>query len=93
MAQNEATVELKNEVGLHARPASTFVQTTKKFEADVTVEKVGGDEGEVNAKSILKVLSLGAEHGDEITIRTEGEDGEEAMEKIVGLVENKFEEE
>lgn len=93
MAQDGVKVELKNEVGLHARPASTFVQAAKKFEADITVEKVGGEEGEVNAKSIVKVLSLGAEQGDEIIIRTEGEDGEEATEKMVNLVENKFEEE
>ncbi|HDI42669.1 MAG TPA: HPr family phosphocarrier protein [Candidatus Bathyarchaeota archaeon] len=85
-----ATVTLLNKVGLHARPAALFVQTAKKFKCEIRVRK--GDT-EANAKSILDVLSLGAEQGDEITIEAEGEDEEKALKTLVDLVNNKFGEE
>ena len=81
---------VKNKVGLHARPAALFVQTAKKFRSDITVEKDGI---KVNAKSILGVLSLGAEKGSKITIEIKGEDEKEAMEKFTQLIEGGFGEE
>jgi len=83
-------VTLKNKVGLHARPAALFVQTAKKFKSNIKVIK--GDL-EANAKSILEVLSLGAEYNDEIFIEAVGEDEEEALKTLVDLVNNKFGEE
>jgi phosphotransferase system HPr (HPr) family protein len=82
--------EVKNKVGLHARPAAVFVQTATKFKSNITVEKDGKI---VNAKSILGVLSLGAEQGAVITITAEGEDEQEVLKTFEELIENKFGEE
>ncbi len=90
MARVETTVKLLNKVGLHARPASLFVQAAKKFKSQIKVKKDGN---EVDAKSILGVLSLGAECGHTITITAEGPDAEEAINELVSLVKNKFGEE
>jgi len=92
MGYVEATVKLLNKVGLHARPAVLFVQTANQFKSEITVTKKGGDK-QANAKSILDVLSLGAEYGDVITIRAQGGDQEEALKALVELVKNKFYEE
>lgn len=83
-------VILKNKVGLHARPAALFVQTAKKFKSKIRVIK--GDL-EADAKSILEILSLGAEQGDNITIEAIGEDEEIALKTLVELINNKFGEE
>jgi len=81
---------IQNKVGLHARPAAIFVQTATKFKSNITVEKDGKI---VNAKSILGVLSLGAEQGAVITITAEGEDEQEVLKTFEELIENKFGEE
>jgi len=86
----EATLVLTNRSGLHARPASIFVQTAKKFRSKIFVRKGGK---KADAKSILSVLSLGAECGDEIEIIVEGDDAEDALKALVTLVKNKFGEE
>jgi phosphotransferase system HPr (HPr) family protein len=85
MIQQEFTIQ--NKVGLHARPAAVFVQTTVKFKSNVIVEKDGK---EINAKSIIGVLSLGAEKGSKIIIKIEGEDEQEAMKALKELVHNNF---
>ena len=86
----EITLVLRNKVGLHARPASLFVRTANKFKCKITVSK---DDKEVDAKSILSVLSLGAEQGDAVTIKTQGEDEVEALEALKALIESNFGEE
>lgn len=83
----EKKVIVNHKVGLHARPASVFVQTAAKFESDITVSCEGRN---ANAKSILTVLTLGAHKGTEITIAAEGDDAEEAVNTLVELVENNF---
>ncbi|PSQ00114.1 HPr family phosphocarrier protein [Halobacteriales archaeon QS_4_69_31] len=88
-AQGVTTVE--HEKGLHARPASVFVQTASKFDADVRVSKGGGD-GDADAKSSIAVISLGVESGDTIEITADGEDADEAVERLVALVDDDFEE-
>jgi phosphocarrier protein len=90
MVQAEVTVTLLNKVGLHARPAALFVQTSNKFKSRITVKK---GEKEVDAKSILGVLSLGAEFGSIITIKANGDDAYEAVKTLFELVKNKFYEE
>lgn len=90
MTQFQETVRLLNKVGLHARPAAMFVQTANKFKSDIKVEKEGR---EVDAKSILGILSLAAEFNDIITIKTNGEDAEKALKELVELVNSKFGEE
>jgi len=86
----EVILIIRNKVGLHARPAALFVQTASKFKSKVSTVKDGR---EVNAKSILSVLTLGAEQGAVVTIRAEGEDEVEAVEALRELVENNFGEE
>jgi len=86
----EVTLTIRNKVGLHARPAALLVQTAGRFKSKVSAVKDGR---EVNAKSILSVLTLGAEQGAVVTIRAEGEDEVEALEALQELVENNFGEE
>lgn len=81
------TFTIKNKVGLHARPASILVQTANKFKSDIKIEKDGRI---VSAKSILGVLSLGAEKGSTIIVTVDGVDEEEALKTIEDLVNNNF---
>ena len=76
-------VVINNQVGLHARPATFFIQKANEFKSGIWVEK---DERRVNAKSLLGVLSLGISQGDIITILAEGPDEESAVEGLVDLV-------
>jgi len=84
----ETTLTIYHEVGLHARPASLFVETAKKFACDIEAIYDGR---EVNAKSVLGILTLGAGQGAEIMVRAEGDDAEEALEALETLVESNFE--
>ncbi len=80
-------VKVQNQVGLHARPATFFIQKANEFKSSIWVEK---DERRVNAKSLLGVLSLGIMGGTEIKIMAGGSDEEEAVEALVALVESGF---
>ncbi|MDO6355479.1 MULTISPECIES: HPr family phosphocarrier protein [unclassified Caloramator] len=80
----ERKVIIKNPTGLHARPASLLVKEANKFKSEIMINKNGKD---VNAKSILSVLSLGVSNGDEIIIKANGEDEKEAMDAIINLIE------
>ncbi len=86
----QRSVEIKNKLGLHARPAAQFVKTAAKFKSDVFV---GRNEHEVNGKSIMGVMMLAAEQGSVLVLTVNGEDEEAAMEALVDLIENKFDEE
>lgn len=79
----ERKVEVRLPAGLFARPAATFVQEANRFRGDVFVEKDGKS---VNAKSIMGVMSLAIAKGQTITIRAEGEDEQQAVERLSGLV-------
>lgn len=81
----EKTITISNETGLHARPAAEFVNFVKGIEGKVSLIK---DNKTVNAKSILNVLSLALKKGSECVVRVEGENAEEAAEKIVDFVSN-----
>ncbi len=80
-------VMVQNKVGLHARPATFFIQKANEFKSLISVEK---EERRVNAKSLLGVLSLGIIGGTSINIRAEGVDEEEAVEALVKLVKSGF---
>lgn len=82
-------VTIKNNVGLHARPATFFIQKANAYKSSVWVEK---DERRVNAKSLLGVLSLGIVKGMTVTIYAEGVDEAEAIEGIAELVNTGFNE-
>ena len=81
-------VTIKNQVGLHARPATYFIQKANEFKEEIKVTKV---EREVNGKSLLGVLSLGITRGSSITISASGENEQAAVEALVALVESNFE--
>lgn len=81
------TVVIKNELGLHARAATKFVQMAGKFPCDVTVTKDGH---EVNGKSIMGVLMLVASKGTTITIAAKGAQAEAAVAALAQLVDEKF---
>ncbi len=80
-------VTVQNQVGLHARPATFFIQKANEFKSSIWVEKEGR---RVNAKSLLGVLSLGIMGGTKIRIIAGGADEEEAVEGLVKLVESGF---
>ena len=82
-------ITLKNETGLHARPATFFIQRANEFKSSIWVEK---DERRVNAKSLLGVLSLGIVKGTSISIIADGSDEEEAVKTLVELIESNFSE-
>ena len=80
-------VVVQNQVGLHARPATFFIQKANEYKSSIWVEK---DERRVNAKSLLGVLSLGITKGLSISIIAEGSDEEEAVNGLVALVSSDF---
>lgn len=81
------SVNIMNETGLHARPASIFVQAASKFQSQVTLKY---KENTYNAKSIMALLSAGICCGSQIDISAEGPDEKEAVDTLVKLVEDKF---
>ena len=80
-------VTVKNQVGLHARPATFFIQKANEFNSSVWVEK---EERRVNAKSLLGVLSLGIVGGTTIRIIADGVDEQDAVDSLVKLVDSAF---
>ena len=80
-------VTVQNHVGLHARPATFFIQKANEFRSSIWVEK---EDRRVNAKSLLGVLSLGIVGGTDIRILATGSDEEAAVEDLVRLVSSGF---
>jgi phosphocarrier protein HPr len=76
-----------NRLGLHARAAAQLVQTANRFRCDITVAK---DDEEVNGKSIMGILMLAAPKGSQVTVTTDGEDEQTAMEAVGQLIKNGF---
>lgn len=83
-------LEIKNSLGLHARPASLFVQVASTFKAEILVEKDGDV---VNGKSLMGLLMLAAGCGSKIKLTISGDDAEAAHLAIVSLIDSKFNEE
>ena len=80
-------ITIKNSVGLHARPATFFIQKANSYKSSIWVEK---EDRRVNAKSLLGVLSLGIVGGTQIDIIADGSDEQEAVDSLVALVESGF---
>ena len=78
---------LNNSVGLHARPATFFIQKANEYKSSIWVEK---KDRRVNAKSLLGVLSLGVAPGDTVLLSAEGEDEDAAVAGLLDLVNNNF---
>ena len=86
----EKKLVIKNRYGLHARPAAKFVQMASRYNADVFLKK---DDIEVNGKSIMGVLMLAAEKGNELTLRTAGPQETELADALTDFLEGKMDEE
>ena len=80
-------VTVQNQVGLHARPATFFIQKANEYKSMISIAR---DERKVNAKSLLGVLSLGITKGITVTISAEGDDEKEAVEGLVELITSNF---
>ena len=80
-------VVVQNQVGLHARPATFFIQKANEFKSSIWVER---EERKVNAKSLLGVLSLGITKGTTINIIADGADEEDAVEALIKLITSNF---
>ena len=80
-------VKVQNQVGLHARPATFFIQKANECKSGIWVEK---EDRRVNAKSLLGVLSLGIVKGTKITLIADGADEKEAVSALVDMVEDNF---
>ena len=78
---------VQNQVGLHARPATFFIQKANEFTSGIWISK---DDRKVNAKSLLGVLSLGVTRGTSITVIADGADEEAAVNELASLVESNF---
>lgn len=81
-------ITITNPAGLHARPASIFVQTSNKFKSDIQVEY---ESKTANAKSILQVLSLGVKKGEKISLKISGTDEVQALTTLKKLILEDFE--
>lgn len=84
------TLTVNHPTGLHARPASLFVQTANKFTSDIQVQNLTDNSDLANAKSILSVLTLGVCQDYEIEIVAEGEDADDALKALEALIEDNF---
>jgi len=82
-------VEINNQVGLHARPATFFIQKANEYKCSIWVEK---DERRVNAKSLLGVLSLGIVKGTKVNIIADGTDEDAAIDTLTALIASDFSE-
>ena len=85
--QTEKRFEIMNRLGLHARPATKFVQLANTYVAEVEVEKDGQS---VNGKSIMGVLMLVAGKGSQITVRATGQDAAACVEALGQLIQGRF---
>ncbi len=86
----QARVTIKNRLGMHARPAMSFVDLANAMASDI---RVGKGEQEVDGKSIMQMMMLAATQGTELVIRAKGHDASDALKKLSDLVDRKFDEE
>ena len=87
MERLERSFTIVNSLGLHARPAAMLVQAANRYRADVQIEKDGM---QVNAKSIMGVLTLAAAKGSQIQVTCNGDDADAAMQALATLIRNGF---
>ena len=87
MSPAEATLEIKNRLGLHLRAASALAQTVKRFSATVTISHDGQ---EVNAGSVTSLMMLGAGKGTKLKVKAEGPDAQKALTALRELFDDRF---
>lgn len=90
MQSAKASVTINNRLGLHARPAMSFVDTANSYQCDIRVHK---GEQVVDGKSIMQLMMLAATQGTELEIAAEGADADEAIQALTTLIERNFDEE
>lgn len=83
MPRIKKEIIIKNAQGLHARPAAMLVQITSKYNSNVIIHK---DEEKVNGKSIMGILTLGAQHGCKIVLEIDGDDAQQVADELEGLL-------
>jgi len=83
----EREARIVNKRGIHARPAAEIVKTAGKFKSNITIVR---DDLEVNAKSIMGVMMLAAEHGATVILRAMGDDAEAALDALCAVIANRF---
>lgn len=83
----ERSAQIVNKQGIHARPAAEIVKTASRFKSNIIIVR---DDLEVNAKSIMGVMMLAAEHGSFVTIRAEGDDADDAIDGICRVIADGF---
>ena len=86
----EKATSIQNATGMHARPASEFSQTAKKFKSKITVKT---ENGEGDATSVLALMTLNMAYGTKVTISASGSDEKDAVNALVALMDSKFGEE
>jgi phosphocarrier protein HPr len=84
------TFEIKNKMGMHARPAAKLANVSGRFKSKISLVRDGQ---QVNAKSVLSILTLACPCGSQVTVRASGPDAEEAVDALEKLIEDKFGEE
>ncbi len=82
----ERTVTIASRVGLHARPAAIFVKAASEQPVKVSIVKVGSGADPVDASSILGVMTLGAEFGEDVLIAAEGDGADEALDALAAIL-------
>lgn len=87
MTRERIELTISDPHGLHARPAALFVRTAARFSSSVRLRKVDGDGPEVNAKSIMEVMTAGIDQGSRLEVVAEGEDAPEAVRALTALIE------
>lgn len=85
----EKQTEIINKLGLHARAATKFANIAKRFEASIQVVL---EEKSIDGKSIMSLMLLAASKGTRLTLQTEGPDEQTAMDALITLIENRFDE-
>jgi phosphocarrier protein len=83
---SERRVTVASKVGLHARPAAIFVKAAAEQPAAVLVQKAGSEAAPIPASSILGIMTLGAEFGDEVILTAEGDGADAALDALAALL-------
>jgi phosphotransferase system HPr (HPr) family protein len=86
----ETTITINHPVGLHARPAVTFVQTASKFQSKIMLTNLTRNSSEVNAKSIVSVVKAAVAQGHTVRLVADGDDAQEAIDTLTKLIADNF---
>lgn len=86
----ETTITINHPVGLHARPAVTFVQTASKFQSKIMLTNLTRNSAEVNAKSIVSVVKAAVAQGHTIRLMADGDDAQAAIDTLTQLIVDNF---